>query len=65
MAFCASGCMRRTFLVRTTSRSGCSQLSQAKATPPHSPRRAAAEDTRMLPKGRKRDIPRSYRVSSK
>jgi hypothetical protein len=27
----ASGCIRRTFLVRTTSRSGCSQLSQASA----------------------------------
>lgn len=28
----ASGCMRRTFLVKTTSRSGCSQLSHANAT---------------------------------
>jgi hypothetical protein len=44
----ASGCMRRTFLVRTTSRSGCSQLSQASATVLNPVRSRVAEVQRIV-----------------
>jgi hypothetical protein len=48
VAFTASGCIRRTFLVKTTSRSGCSQLSQASVTVLSPVRSEVAEVQRIV-----------------